>query len=204
MVKLTEKTRKSIEEAVATAERSTHAEIAVAVAQASDPYHFITLAYGLGVGTVIAATAWLGGITHLIAWVFGAQLATITAFMLIAPLRRACLHFAPKRLLHYRASSRAAVEYVRLTYSLPSQKPVVLLYISLAEHYVHIHASGAVLAVIAVKEWDGIVATLTREIGTDGFEKAVTKCVQNADEMLKAKFPSGSPHTELPNVIELK
>ena len=201
--KLSAQDRAAINQAIKEAEQTTSAELAVVIARVSDPYQSIALCCGLAAGSMIALILWYFKGVSLFPFLLAIQLLAALLFMALPWLRHACLAIVPKRLMHYRAGQRAAIEYMHLASHLPERAPVVMIYISLAEHYAHIHASRGVMAHIPATEWNVIVRTLTRYVRDEGFRAGVIKCVKRTGELLSLKFPPGMRHTEIPNVIEI-
>ncbi len=194
--------KEAIQQAVFAAEQHTNAEIAVVVARASDEYRAIAMSYGLVLGSVIALLLWREKIATGFPLLLFVQLFFAMLFVTLPFLRHACLRFAPVRLLHHRAAQRAAQEYLHLARHLTPSVPIVLLYVSLAERYVHIHTSRSVREKIADEQWHTVVKTLTSLVTTHGFSHAVIQALGHAGELLKQEFPAGDRVHGSPHVVE--
>jgi putative membrane protein len=189
MVKFANNDRRAIHEAVLEVEKKTGAELAVVIMPASDAYRFIAFFTGLVVGSFAALALWCSKILTMFPLLLCLVLLCGLLFLLIPLLRHLCLKLEPVRVLKRRAALRAADEYMRLVHHLPSGRPVVLLYLSLAERYVHIYSSREVRAKIPDREWDAVVKTLTGNIKREGVRDAVVRTVRHAGEMLEREFP---------------
>jgi putative membrane protein len=204
MVKLlSESDRAALEDAVHAAERQTSAELAVVVARASDAYSEVALAFGLVIGCLVALGLWHEAKLTDFPRLMFVELIACALVLILPPLRHLSLSMVPKRYMKHRAAQRAADEYLRLTHHLPASAPIVLIYISLAERYVHIYASRFVREKITDTEWDAVVAILTESVKSHGIAKGIINAVEHASDMLKVIFPdTGAKHT-VPNVIEI-
>ena len=84
----------------------------------------------------------------------------------------------PEKIQYRRAAHRAFEEYLIVSRHVSAATPIVLLYVSLAERYVHILPSRAVREKISDANWNAIVQTLTFSVSSAG-----------AAKLLAAHFP---------------
>lgn len=189
VMSLSDADKELIAQATARAEQASAAEFAVVIARASDEYWAAALFCGLVVGCLIALVKmhWFHAVDFPM--LLSLVPATSIVFLAVPFLRHACLRLLPPTMLMQRAAQRAAAEYVNLVHHLPPYVPVVLLYISLAERYVHIYTSREVREIIPDKDWDAVVATLTASAKKEGVRVAIIKAIDHGAEMLAQVFP---------------
>jgi putative membrane protein len=126
--------KEAIVQAVAEAERATSAELVTVVAPVSDTYQSYILLYSLIAGSVIDIGLWEAKLVTGFPFLLAIQLAIMTIFFLIPWLRQLFICFVPKRIRHHRAAHRAYEEYMIVSRHVSAGTPILLLYISLAEH----------------------------------------------------------------------
>lgn len=205
MVKpLTEVQKQSIREAVEATEASTSAEIAVVVALRSDEYRASAMAAGLGLGTLTALLAWLMAWGLAFSTLLCIQFGLAALVMFLKPLRHATMLFVPGHLRRLRADQRAAQEYMLLTQELAAGAPVILIYISLAERYAHIHTSRLVRKKIPHAQWEQTVQALAAHAKSYGAATAVIETVNALKAPLATHFPQDNGKHSVPDFIEVR
>lgn len=190
MVKeLSPQLRETIAKAIAEAEQRTSAEIVLVVLPASDAYQSYLMSYGLALGSLIGMGLWLEKIVTGFPLLFGVQVAAIMVMLFVPLLGGLCLKLIPRRVLHHHAARRAFEEYLVVSRHVPAEKPVVLLYISLAERYVHILHSRAVLQKIPNESWEAVIQEFTTLMKKSGLREACVAAVQSITSTLEPHFP---------------
>lgn len=190
MVKaLSKNDRHAVSQAVAEAEKSTSARMAVVVAAASDAYHSYFILYGLCLGSIISMALWMEKLITDFPLLLMAQLAVIVLFS-FTPVRHLCLRLVPRHVRHHRAARRAYEEYlVASRHHASPAIPFVLLFVSLAERYVHVLTSRSVREKISDDAWNAVVNEFTSAMPKEGLERACTRAVQYAARLLVPLFP---------------
>jgi putative membrane protein len=197
--------KKLIEQAIAQAERTTSAEIVLAIAPISDAYQSHILIGALVVGSLIDAGLWADKIFTDFPTLLVIQLAAILILSFIPQFRSLCVRLVPSRIKHRRAAHRAYEEYLHVSHHLPATTPIVLLYISLAERYAHILASRSVREKIAATQWDAIIQGFTASIASSGLKESIIGVIQRIATLLAQHFPeTGEQHALKSHFIELK
>jgi putative membrane protein len=134
----------------------------------------------------------------------GIQWVAVTVFSLVPWVRQVCVRLVPKRIRHYQAAHRAYEEYLNVTQHVLATTPIVLLYISIAEHYAHILTSRSVREKIPGERWDNIIATLTTSIRSEGLCTASSKAIGQMAELLSPHFPDDGEEDKFSHsVIEI-
>jgi len=205
VAKLTEQEKQKISSAIMEAEKLTGAEIAVAVTNASDGYISFAIVIGFMLGSLLSCGVWFFSAITSFPHLFFIQLSSICIFSFVPFLRNACLLIIPKNMKHHRASQRAYAEYMAVSRSVPAEVPVILLYISLAEHYAHIIPGRLINEKIAGKNWDNVINEFTAEIQPASLCDSCINAIRKISTLLEQDFPaSKSPNYISDHVIETK
>lgn len=205
MVKILSKADKeAVAQAITEAERQTSAELVVVVSPASDAYQSYLLLYGLIAGSTIDIGLWAAKLVTLFPLLLVIQLTVIALLSFTPWLRHLCLRLAPKRIRHHRAAHRAYEEYLSVARHVSAVTPIVLLYVSLAEHYAHILPSRSVREKVPDDSWNAIIGGLTAAIPSEGLPTACIKAIRQATGLLAPHFPEkGEVHSLGHTVIEI-
>ena len=187
--KIAPKLTAAISQAVTQAERRTSAEIAVVLTPASDGYQAYQLLYGFAAGSVTCVLLWATKTLTAFPVLMLIQALALGCFAFIPLLRHLCMKLLPKRVLHRYAARRAAEEFQTLSRQVPPERVLVLLYVSLAERYVHILHSRAAGAKIKPSVWDGIVASFTAGARKPGLAPAFEIAIGKIADALAPHFP---------------
>jgi len=182
--------KETIAKAISEAGRRTSAEIVLVVLPASDVYQSYLMSYGLALGSLISMVLWMEKIVSGFPLLFGIQVAAIMAILFVPLLGSLCLKLIPRRVLHHHAARRAFEELLIVSRHVPAEKPVVLLYISLAERYVHILHSRVVLQKIPNESWEAVIQEFTMLMKKSGLREACIAAIQSITGILEPHFPA--------------
>jgi putative membrane protein len=197
--------KKTLGLAIAEAESKTSAELVLVVAPASDAYQSYMTIYGLLLGSALATWLWATKIVVAFPYLLAIQLLAISLLAFIPWVRHRCLRLIPKHILHRRAAHRAYEEYLVLSRHVSAVTPIVLLYISAAEHYAHILTSRLVREKIPDESWNAVITELTAAIPKGGLRDASIGTIQRISELLGPHFPdNGGANALEHDVIEIK
>lgn len=171
--------RRRIADAIHAAEQKTSAELVCVLARVSSGYATMPLVWSLLVAfalpwALVAATQWP------VERILLAQLATFAVLLLglsLPPIRVALVP-PPMRRSH---AHRAALEQFAIRgLARKPERTGVLVFVSLAEHYVRIVADEGVSSRVAQAEWQAAVDALTSHMRAgrvaDGFIAAIDRC----------------------------
>ncbi len=187
--KLSKETEVAIAAAINDAETRTTAEIALVVSPRSDPYQSFLALHGFALGSIGAMALWLYRPALGFPVYFVVQVAVLLIVLFLPPLQQLFLALVPKKVMHHRAARRAFEEFLIASRHMPAQVPVVLLYVSLAEKYVHTVHSRAVSQKIPAAVWDKIVADFTAAMPVKGLDASCLAAVADMAGVLEANFP---------------
>ena len=191
MVKsLTKQDKQKISAAITEAEKATSAEIVLVVAETSDTYQDYVLLVALAVSGLPAGILWTENLLTEFPYLFIVQLVVIALFSFVPVLRNFCIRFVPKRIQHYRAAHRAYGEYINISQNIPATVPVLIFYISIAEHYAHIVAGRLVHEKMPNETWDSIIDEFAKRITTKDLAEACIEATQNITSKLAQYFPA--------------
>jgi putative membrane protein len=199
---LTENDAERIEQAVAAAEGQTAAEFVTVIAGASGHYLYLpTLA-------AVAAMLLLSGVAlivprplpvTIVQFYIGQVLVFIALYGLFRwwPVRR---RLVPRHIQRERARHRAHQTFLDLGLADTRDRTGVLLFVSVAEHYVEIITDRGVRSVVDDSVWANTIAEFTATVRrgriADGFVEAVNACARVLTERLP---PRTGDVNELPN-----
>lgn len=197
---LSDSEKQSIEQAIADIEQKTSGELVAVIAHCADDYLYVSLMWAALTALAIPGLIALIDSPELSVYRYPIQIAT---FLLLAVILRwsPLLNVIVPRALKHRRAHRLAVEQF-LSHNLHQtrDRTGVLLFVSVAEHYVEIIADKGINDLVEQSQWDAIVADFTQCVKTgrvaDGFLHAVTAC----GDLLTTNFPRGEDDTnELPD-----
>ncbi len=178
-----------IAQAVVLAEQNTSAEIATVVIPRSDHYISEMMLYGFIFGSLIDFALWDASWVNKFPLFFLIQLVCMFIIPFTPGLKQVLLYFLPKKLLYHRASHIGAEELLGITQQLPPQTPVVLLFISLAEHYVHVFPNPVINNKIEKKHWDKIINGFTLNLKNKNLTNACIETIKEISDLLAPIFP---------------
>lgn len=179
----------AIEHAVALAEKNTNAEIITVVVPSSDYYIPELMLLGFVFGCLIDLFIYhylaITKLTHLTL----IQLACMFLLPFFPGLRGGVSYFLPKKLLHHRAFQLGAEELLFITHKVNSHTPVVLLFVSLAEHYIHIYTNSIVKNKIDENKWSTLIDTFTASLKQRTLAQACIETISKISLVLSLIFP---------------
>ncbi|MDR3449120.1 MAG: hypothetical protein P4M15_05140 [Alphaproteobacteria bacterium] len=175
-----------IDEAVRQAESKTSAKITVVVLPASGAYKEYILAGGFITGTAAALTLWAASILHDFPVLLAVQIG-ILALCDLTGIGRLFIRLAPRAARRHFAAEMAMRQYHAL--HADKNEPFVLLFVSLAERYVHIVTNPAIHARLP-GEWDKITNDFTQDMRQKGLRTACGAAVERIAARLAASFPA--------------
>ncbi|HEY9536749.1 MAG TPA: TPM domain-containing protein [Kiloniellaceae bacterium] len=205
MAFLTDDEKRRLRQRIEAAERQTRGELVTVIARQSDAYLFIPLLWASLVALSIPPVVVLADLWIDLATVSTIQLATFLLLSLLFRWTPLKMRLTPKAIKLRRAARAAREQFLAQGVHNTSDRCGVLIYVSVAEHYVEILADRAIDAKVAQEEWDAIVAafvtTVKQRRVAEGFEQAVDAC----GKLLAQHFPAApGERNELPDhLIEL-
>jgi putative membrane protein len=205
MARLTDSERQQLRDAVRDAEAGTRAEFVVVIARRADPYFFPPLLLATAAALLTPAILWLTGWAIEFPALYGAQLAVFA--ILASALRIPVIldHLIPASVGSARARRLAHEIFHRLGLHRTRGRTGVLLFVSLAEHYVEILADDAADDAVPPDTWSGIVTTMTEQVRAGGRAAGLQAALTQLGTILAQSLPRESDDiNEIPDrLIEL-
>lgn len=194
--------RQRIEAAIRQAEGGTVGELVTVIADVADDYLLLPVIYAAAIALGLPLALWLGGVLDGFLPLYLVQLA---AWLVLVPVfcwRPAMMRLVPDVLKRDSAARLAREQfYARGLHETP-ERGGLLLFVSVAEHYVEIIADRGINEKVPQGAWDGIVAAFTAKVRSglvaEGFISAVASCGALLAEHLPVE--GGNPNL-LPDVL---
>lgn len=205
MIFLSDNEKQKIAAAIATAERNTRGELVTVITASSDAYRYIPFLWAALLSLLVPGI--LSLLNNPLTWNI-AYLVQICTFLGAAavfnwtPLKMRLIPAAVKRL---RAHRLAQEQFFMQELHTTRERTGVLLFVSVAEHYVEIIADQGINDVVSANAWQAIITEFVQRVRNkqvaDGFLTAIAAC----GELLASHFPAkDDSNNELPNhLIEL-
>lgn len=205
MAFLTDPDRQRIRAAIEAAERKTRGEFVTVVAREADDYLYIPILWAALIALAIPGLDQLINQPWLSAHTYTSQ---IVSFVLIAVLFHLPVikhRLIPKSVQHQRAHRVALEQFLLQNLHGTAERTGVLLFVSVAEHYVEIIADKGINDRVEADAWDALVEAFVAQVRqgriADGFVQTIEAC----GDLLETHFPIGEgDRNELPDhLIEL-
>lgn len=205
MVKILSKADKeAVAQAITEAERQTSAELVAVIAPASDVYQSYLLLYGMIAGSAIGIGLWAAKLVTAFPLLLAIQLVVMAMLSFTPWLRHLFVRLVPKRIRHHRAAHRAYEEYLAVSRQVSAATPIVLLYVSLAEHYAHILTSRSVREKIPDENWNAVIQEFTAAVKQANMRDGCIHAIKHMTELAAPHFPEkGEVHNLGHTVIEI-
>lgn len=206
---------------IAAVEKRTRGELVTVIARQSDPYAFIPLLWAsliaLSLPPIIGfASPWLFHLAEPwnttphefspgLTLVSIVQLATFLALALLFRWTPLKMRLIPQAVKRRRAARSAREQFLARGVHNTEDRCGVLLFVSVAEHYVEILADRAINEKVDQAAWDAIVTAFVASVKQGevaaGFEQAVSAC----GDLLATHFPAapGSRNELSDHLIEI-
>lgn len=205
MAFLTENDKKRIADTIADIEQNTSGELVTVIAQSADNYLYIPTLMAALLALITPAVIGLTGHHWAIANSYLLQVSVFVLLVILFRLPPLTMWLIPTAVKRQRAHRVAMEQFFAQNLHHTEERNGVLLFVSLAEHYVEIIADKGINDKVSADAWQGIVDQFVSEVKagnpTDGFIGAA----QASGELLKKYFPAtGENKNELVNgLVEL-
>ncbi len=181
MISFSAEDKSRITAAIHAAEKSTSGEFVAVVARASDHYVFTPLLWSAILALLFPGTTLFLGLSLRPVHIYQIQLLiflVLAALFLFVPGLH--LRLVPTRVKHTRASRLAKAQFYLQGVQLTAHHSGVLLFVSLAEHYVEIVADKGIHERLGEAHWQGIIEQFVAQVRqgrvVDGFVEAISAC----------------------------
>jgi putative membrane protein len=171
------------------AESKTSAKIDIVVHSASASYKEYILVYGLILGSAVAVALWDFDVVRSFPLLLGLQLGIVTLCELLHSIGNVFILLVPKRHRHFCAARAAMQEFHRKQAHLAQDVPFVLLFVSLAERYVHVVTNPVVHQKIP-GDWHKVTENFMLSIRAKGLRLSCEETITGIADALSAMFPA--------------
>lgn len=184
MVKtLTQAEQAAVDAAIQDVERATSSIVRAIIVPASYPYHEYAILHGLALGYMAGTAVWLAGVSHMMPAIMLLPVIAVALFAFVPWVRHASLCLAPKSIKKHYAARLAFQEYYAHHAHVPAEKPFVLLFISVAERYVHVITNPALHKKIP-GGWESVTDQFAVTMRKEGLGTASVMAVQQIGDIL--------------------
>jgi len=191
--------RERISAAISATESNTSGEIVAVVTESSSSYYYVPFLWAALIALIVPWPlihfTWMA-----VQWIYLIQLLVFLVLIAVLWPRSVRTGLVPRSVRRRHAQRRAAQQFLVQNLHTTAGRTGVLIFVSVAEHHAEIIADQGIHARVPEGTWQGIVDSLTREIGlgrpADGFVQAI----ERVGHHLAEHFPPGSSDpNELPN-----
>lgn len=212
MAFLNEAEKQALSDAIRKAESGTRAEIVTVIARQSDSYRYIPMLWAALIALsipglyFIAAPLYTGGwqlqepTMAATRWLYPIQVLAFLGLGMLFQLPATRLWLIPASVRQQRAARHAREQFLLQKLHLTRERTGILIFVSVAEHYVEIIVDSAISQVVDDRHWQAVVEQFISQVKrgeiADGFEQAIEQCRL----VLWEHFPADDKREdELPN-----
>ena len=197
--------KQQIADAIRVAEAKTQGELVCVIAPASNDYRFLPLMWATLIALSLPAVIWLSQAWWTQAEVYLAQVALFLLVLLALQWPPLKMRLVPRSSQRQHTARLAREQFYAQQLHQTRDRTGVLLFVSVAEHYVEILADEGINSKVAPGTWDHIVKDFVAQLAARriaaGFLAAVAACAAILAEHCPAHKENPN---ELPNrLIEL-
>lgn len=194
------------------AESRTHAEIVTVIAQQSDGYRYIPLLWAALLALSVPGLyfAWVAFSTdgwHALEnpltsnhWLYSIQVLVFLGLGMLLQIPSVRLRLVPATVKHQRAARHAREQFFLQNLHKTQDRTGVLVFVSVAEHYVEIIVDSTIAEVVDNTIWDETVKEFIQYVQHGDIAAGFDSTIEHCREVLWEHFPApeGKPD-ELPN-----
>lgn len=205
MAFLSDADKQRLAQAVARAEAGTSGEFVTVIAAAADDYLYAPLLWAALAALALPGLVTVSGIAILIEHQYLIQIVAFFALALLFQWRPLKMRLLPRRLKYARAHRLAQEQFYVQGLRLTRERTGVLLFVSVAEHYVEIIADRGIDSVVPAGTWDDVVARFVEQIKSGQVAEGFVGAVEACGALLAEHFPARDDNrNELPDrLIEI-
>lgn len=183
------------------AEQATDAELVTVLAPASDGYRYIPTLWAalLAMLTpllVFQLGFWLGWYEILLVqWSVWLLLSLLFHW---TPIK---MRLIPRKVRQHRAALMARLQFVEQGLHRTRDRLGVLIFVSVAEHYVEILVDDGIAQHIDNAQWQEIIDDFVVRVRNKEVEQGFLECVERTSDILTDAFPATRDQNELPDSL---
>lgn len=217
MAFLTTDEKNALAAQIRAAETQTSAEIVTVIADQSDHYRYIPMLWAALLALAVPGIYYLyqhisyngwtypGDSVESLARVYYVQVLVFLGLGMLIQYRPFRLWLVPKSVKHGRAARHAREQFLLQNLHQTTTRTGVMVFVSVAEHYVEIIVDSEVAAVVDNDVWVETVNEFTSCVKRGNISEGFTRTIEHCRDVLSQHFPeNGSKPDELPNnLIEI-
>lgn len=211
----TEENLKKIQDAVATAEKNTDGEIALAITPSCSNYGFWELIFAVVMGLITSACLlpfsskiktfidsiyWDMSDYHFTFWILMIVFVSILFFYLIANIPFVDRLIIPKRAKKRAVYNKAIKTFVHSGVYKTKSNTGILLFFSVLERKIQIIADSGIASKISPKVWKDLANSLAEGFKSKNPTDTIVKAIEECGQILAKEFPAQDENpNELPD-----
>lgn len=197
--------KQQIAEAICQVEGKTRGEIVTVIAREADDYYYIPTLWAALSAFFLPAVAITTGWQETLLGSYAAQVVVFLVAALLFRLPAIKYRLIPKAVKRQRAARLAREQFLLRNLHHTEGRTGVLIFVSVAEHYVEVIADKGINDAVPAGTWDWVVADFLAKVKAGEVADGFVRAIKGIGDHLIEHFPAGEVnHNELPNhLIEL-
>ena len=202
---LTESEKAAISEAIKNAESQSTGELVTVITRASDDYWFIPSLWAALIALLVPAIVILIGTWWDTDTIYSIQIGVFLVLLALFRIPALKYRLVPKSIKHLRASRVAREQFFIQGLQNTQGRTGILLFVSIAEHYVEVIADKGINDVAPVGTWDQVVSHFVTRVKAGQYAEGFIAAINDCADIMREHFPAtGANPNELPNhLVEL-
>ena len=197
---ISEQEQQRISDAIHAVETKTNGELVTVIAQSSDDYQYIPLLWAALLALTIPGIFMFAEIEWFLEsfYVYQMTIFVVSAIVLRLPFLRLIL--IPKSVRQRRAHRHAMEQFVLNNLPATNNSNGILLFVSVAEHYVEVIADKGINDLVPDGAWDKVVRDFTEHVKNGEITEGFLAAIQDCGAFLIQHFPDDKDDVnDLPN-----
>lgn len=197
--------RAQVKDAIATIETRTSGEVVAVVAHAADDYWDFSLAWAIVAALIVPAAALIFWPHAAALTVYELQMEMFIAVLALTRVRALRMLIVPRRTQAAYAQRLARAQFFTQGLHRTRERTGVLIFVSVAEHYVEILADEGIALKVPPADWEAIVAAFVANVRARRFADGLITAIRTCGDKLAQHFPhAAGDRNELSNrLVEL-
>jgi putative membrane protein len=202
MAFLTKKEKEHIEEAVRRVEINTRGELVTVIARRSDDYTLVPWIWSTLIAMMLPGLLELVDARAPLASAYISQVSLFVVLLFLLRWQPLKMWLVPKAMKHASARRLAREQFFIQKLHMTRERTGMLIFVSVAEHYVEILADEGIDKSVPTGTWDGMVKRFVGQVKTGNTAAGFIEIVEECGNYLAKHFPARPDDTnELPNVL---
>jgi putative membrane protein len=202
MTFLTTEEKARIAATVRRMERSTSGELVTVIARHSDDYMLVPWTWSALLALMLPGLLQLIDVRAPLVSVYVSQVTLFVTVLLVLHWQPLKMLLVPRAVKHANARRLAREQFYTQKLHLTRERTGVLIFVSLAEHYVEILADEGINDTVPPGAWDEMVANFVTHVKAGNTAQGFLETIEACGGYLASNFPARPDDTnELPNVL---